>query len=136
MMKWMKKLTWFSLVALLLTAVRMAGANRSADHWFAVQVQGRNERVILGKAYYDNYMDSLQWTGATSLGLSGLCILPTLVPGLHASWVAGLDAGIVGIGSTLLDGSHGIIIRTRQVRRLDPVRGVMVYDELVSVRDQ
>lgn len=136
MVKWMKKLTWFSLVALLLTAVRMAGANRSTDHWFVVQVQGRNERVVLGKGYYDNYMDSLQWTGATSLGLLGLCVLPTLIPRIHTSGVVGLGAGIGSVGSALLNGSHGIVIRTRQVRRLDPVRGVMVYDELVSVRDQ
>lgn len=101
-----------------------------------IGAKGVNKRVALGNGYYDNYVDSLNWNALLVTGGVGLGSLIGLIPGINAAWAAALVTVGGGLGGHLLNGDNGVIVRTRQVRRVDPVRGLMVYDEFVSVRDQ
>ena len=101
-----------------------------------IEVKGVNKRVALEGGYYDNYVDSLNWNTLLVAGGVGMGALIGWIPGVSSSWAAGIAFVIGALGRSLLNGDNGVIVRTKQVRYMDPVRGMMIYDQFVSARDQ
>ncbi|MGT2926722.1 hypothetical protein [Streptococcus cuniculipharyngis] len=99
--------------------------------------KGVNKTVYLGNNLYDNYIDSVTWSLAVSLGAGAFGTLLGAIPGINAA-LAGFIASVAsGVGSSYLSADRGVIIRTRQVYvPSNGVGGARIENRIVSIREQ
>lgn len=99
--------------------------------------KGVNKTVYLGNNLYANYIDSVTWSLAVSLGAGAFGALLGAIPGINAGLAGFIASVATGVGTNYLSAERGVIIRTRQVYvPSNGVDGARIENRIVSIREQ